>query len=246
MTRFLKLAPCALLAAGLGTPAAWAQDAAYQSFEPSRLVQPGQLGQINPHQPGGALACPSIGVLASLYNQETLATGGNSNPGIASAQIAAARAGCVTLPPAATVQVLSFYQLRATTQKEGAGYLQIQSSTTGGAQWIGAGAVVPLPANQSGPPPSAFGAPIAQPAAQPQTPPASPPTSEMPQNNAPSTTLPTLPQTDQHQNANPPDGYVPLPTLPPSSTPPNNPSGACSDINSLINAAKSGQGCTQP
>jgi hypothetical protein len=268
VTRFPRLvsaAPCVLLVAGLCTPAAWAQDAAYQSFQTSQFVQSGQIGRINPHAAGGALACPRIGVLASVYNEENLATGGNSNASVASAQITAARAGCVMLPPTTMVQVLSFYQLRATAQNKGAGYLLIQSSITGGAQWIGAGAVVPLPATNSGPPPSPFGAPPTAgaqkaapvPAAQslplplPQNPPASPPLPEVPQNGAPTMALPPMPptstQTDQNQNGNLPGGYVPLPTLPPpSATPPKNPSGACSDVNSLINATQSGQGCTQP
>jgi hypothetical protein len=161
VTRFLKLAftaSCALLAAGFYSPAARAQNAAYQRFQSSQFVQPGQLGQIDPHQAGsGALACPRIGVLASLYNEEGLAIGGNSNASVASAQIAAAQAGCVILPPGAMVQVLSFYQLSATAKNQGSGYLQIQGSVTHGAQWVGAGAVFPLPANQSGPAPSAFG-----------------------------------------------------------------------------------------
>jgi hypothetical protein len=268
VTRFLKrasAAPCVFLVAGLCTPAAWAQDAAYQGFQTPQFVQPGQIGRINPHAAGGALACPRIGVLASIYNEENLATGGNKNASVASAQIAAARAGCVMLPPTTMVQVLSFYQLSATAQNKGAGYLLIQSSITGGAQWIGAGAVVPLPATNSGPPPSPFGVapappggaqgaaplPAAQSLPPPQNPPASPSLPEVPQNGAPTMTLPPMSppstQTDQNQNGNLPGGYVPLPTLPePSATPPKNPSGACSDINSLINSTQSGHGCTQP
>jgi hypothetical protein len=269
VTRFLRLAfatPCAVLAAGLCGPAARAQNAAYQHFQPSQFVQPGQIGQIDPHQPSGALACPRLGVLASLYNQEQLATG-NSNASVAGAQIAAAQAGCVTLPPATMVQVLSFYRLSATTQNQGSGYLQIQGSTTHGAQWIGAGAVVPLPANQSGPAPSPFGiapsrippanppqaapVPTSQSLPQPHNPPASPPLPEVPQNGAPTMALPPVPPpappADQNQNANQPDSYEPLPTLPPASAPkPNHPNGACSDINSLLNATQTGHGCTQP
>ena len=268
MTRFLQLAsaaPGALLAAGLCTPAAQAQDAADQSFQSSQVVQPGQIGQINPHATGGSLACPRIGVLANLYNEESLAAGGNSNASVASAQIAAAQAGCVMLPPATMVQVLSFYPLRAVAQNKGAGYLQIQSSTTGGAQWIGAGAVVPLAPHGSAAPPSPFGVAPAPPAGpqgtapvpasqalpQPQTPPANPTLPAVPQNGAPTMALPQAPPpstpADQNQNSNPPGGYVPLPTLPePSATPPKNPSNACSNVNSLINATQNGHGCTQP
>ncbi|HTJ91003.1 MAG TPA: hypothetical protein VL356_12605 [Acidocella sp.] len=266
MTRFLRLAfaaPCAALVAGLSSPAR-AQNAGSQHFQPSQFVQPGQIGQIAPHQSGGALACPRLGVLLSLYNQESLAAG-NSNASVAGAQIAAGQAGCVTLPPATMVQVLSFYRLSATTQTQGAGYLQIQGSTTHGAQWIGAGAVVPLPANPSGPAPSAFGiAPSAKAPAnppqgapvpttpslpQPHNPSASPP--EVPQNGAPTMALPPAPPpappADQNQNATPPDSDESLPTLPPASAPkPKDPNGACSDLNSLLNATQSGQGCTAP
>ena len=250
-----------------------AQDAAYQRFQPSQFVQPGQIGQINPHQPGGALACPSLGVLASLYNEESLASGGNGNASVASAQIAAAQAGCVTLPPDTMVQVLSFYPLRATAQDQGAGYLQIQGSATHGAQWIGAGAVTPLPANPSGPAPSAFGiapaprtpsspppsspvpaapAPATQSLPQPNPPPANAAPPNIPQNGAPTMALPPapppLPPTNPADpNANQPGGYVPLPTLAPSSAPKQkNPSGACSDIDSLLKATQTGHGCTQP
>jgi hypothetical protein len=205
-------------------------------------------------------------VLASLYNQESLAAG-NSNASVASAQIAAAQAGCVILPPATMVQVLSFYRLSATTQTQGAGYLQIQGSTTHGAQWIGAGAVVPLPANPSGPASSAFGiapsgkAPANTPQAapvpttrslpQPHKPSASPPLPEVPQNGAPTMALPPPPPStapaEQNQKATPPDSYEPLPALPPASAPkPKNPNGACSDINSLLNATQTGHGCTPP
>jgi hypothetical protein len=264
VTRFLGLAFAApLLAAGFCSPAAYAQNAAYQRFHPSQFVQPGRIGQINPHQAGGALACPQIGVLANLYNEENLATGGNSNASVASTQIAAAQAGCVTLPPGTMVQVLSFYQLSAATQTQGSGFLQIQSSTTHGAQWVGAGAVFPLPSDQSGPAPSAFGiAPPAKPLQaapvsasqslpQPNNPPSNPLLPEIPQNGAPTMALPPVPPpappAEQNQNGNQPDSYVPLPTLPPASaTKPTNPNGACSDINSLLNATQTGHGCTQP
>jgi hypothetical protein len=269
VTRFPGLALtilCALLATGLCRPAR-AQDAAYKRFHPAQFVQPGRIGQIDPHQPGGALACPRLGVLLSLYNEENLATGGNANASVASAQIAAAQAGCVILPPATMVQVLSFYQLSAATQTQGSGYLQIQGSTTHGAQWIGAGAVLPLPPQQPGPAPSPFGiAPSAKPPAnpleaaptpaaqalpQPNNAPASPPVPTTPQNGAPTMALPPVPSptppTEQNQNANQPGGYVPLPTLPPATaTKPNNPNGACSDINSLLKATQTGHGCTQP
>jgi hypothetical protein len=261
--RLPGLAFCALLTAGLYGPAR-AQDAAYERFQPSQFVQPGQIGQINPHQPGGALACPSLGVLASLYNEESLASGGNGGASVASAQIAAAQAGCVTLPPNTMVQVLSFYPLRATAQDQGTGYLQIQGSATHGAQWIGAGAVTPLQANPSGPAPSAFGiapapkapsspAPAVQPLPQPNNPPpANAPQPEIPQNGAPTMALPPAPPplpptSPADPNANQPGGYVPLPTLAPSSAPKQqNPSGACSDIDSLLKATQTGHGCTQP
>jgi hypothetical protein len=266
--RFLRLAsaaPCALLAAGLCTPAAQAQDAAYQSFQSSQFVRPGQIGRINPQATGGSLACPRVGVLASLYGEESMAAGGNSSASVASAQIAAAQAGCVTLPPATIVQVLSFYPLRAAAQNKGAGYLQVQGSTTGGAQWIGAGAVVPLALHGSGPhapfgvgpttpPAGAQGTtpvPAAQSLPQPHTAPANPTMPAVPQNGAPTMALPPAPPpstpADKNQNGNLPGGYVPLPTLPePSATPPKNPGGACSSVNSLINATQNGHGCTQP
>ena len=266
MTRFLRLASaasCTLLAAGLCASAAQAQDAAYQSYQLAHLVRPGQIGRINPQATGGALACPRIGVLADLYDEESMAAGGNSNASVASAQIAAAQAGCVMLPPSTVVQVLSFYQLRAAAQNKGAGYLQIQGSTTGGAQWIGAGAVVPLahgsaPSNPFGVAPNSpaagtqQGAPVpaSQSLPQPQTPPANPTLPAVPQNGAPTMALPPAPPStsaNQNQNGNQPGGYVPLPTLPPpSATPPKNPSGACSSVNSLINETQSGHGCTQP
>jgi hypothetical protein len=163
------------------------------------------------------------------------------------------------------VQVLSFYRLSATTQTQGSGYLQIQGSTTHGAQWIGAGAVVPLPANPSGPAPSAFGiapspkapanppqgAPTTQSLPQPHNPSASPSLPVVPQNGAPTMALPPAPPpappADQNQNATPPDSDESLPTLPPASAPkPKDPNGACSDINSLLNATQSGHGCTAP
>lgn len=265
MTWFLRLAfaaPCAVLAAGLCSPAARAQNAAYQRFQPSQFVQPGGVGQIAPHLAGGALACPSLGVLASLYNEESLATGGNSNASVASVQIAAAQAGCVTLPPASIVQVLSFYRLKATTQTQGSGYLQIQSSTTHGAQWIGAGAVFPLPSPSSGPAPSPFGiapeatpAPASQALPQPNPPPANPPSPAVPQNGAPTMALPPPPPSTApaapNRSAAPPDSYEPLPIPPPAPAPkpkpkPENPNGACSDIDSLLNATQTGHGCTQP
>lgn len=262
MTRFLGLAFAApLLAACFCSPTAHAQDAAYQRFPPSQFVQPGRIGQINLHQAGGALACPQIGVLATLYNEESLATGGNSNASVASAQIAAAQAGCVTLPPGTMVQVLSFYQLSAATQTQGSGYLQIQSSTSHGAQWVGAGAVFPLPSELPGPAPSAFGiAPSAKPlqaapvpASQSLPQPNNPPSNPLLPEGAPTMALPPVPPPsppapeEQNQNGNQPDSYVPLPTLPPASaTKPANPNGACSDINSLINATQTGHGCTQP
>ena len=271
VTRFLGLAfaaPCALLAAGLGSPAARAQDAAYQRYQPTHFVQPGRIGQIDPHQAGGALACPSLGVLASLYDEENLASGGNSNASVASAQIAAAQAGCVILPPATMVQVLSFYRLSATAHDQGSGYLQIQSSTTHGAQWIGAGAVFPLPPGQSGPAPSPFGiapsakapatplqaapVPASQSLPQPNNPPSNPLLPEVPQNGAPTMALPPpvpppgMP-TDPNRNGDQPGGYVPLPTSPPASaTTPKSPNGACSDIDSLLKATQSGHGCTPP
>lgn len=266
MTRLPGLAfaaPCALVAAAFCSPA-HAQNAADQRFQASQFVAPGQLGQIDPHRPGGALACPSIGVLSALYNQAALASGVSATETVAGAQIAAAQAGCVTLPPGTVMQVLSFYPLSVTTQTHGAGYLQIQSSTTHGAQWVGAGAVLPLPATQSGPAPSAFGiapsanpppaptpapAPAAQSLPQPNQPPASPPAAATPQNGAPTMALPPAPPASppaapaQSQ----PDGYVPLPVLPPASaTKPNNSNGACSDLDSLLNATKNGHGCTQP
>ncbi len=269
MKRLLQLAfPfCSLagatIAASLVAPAALAQDAAYQSFQTAQYVHPGQVGRIDPHAANGTLACPSLGVLVSVYNEENLAAS-NSTASVASAQIAAAQAGCMVLPASTSVQVLSFYPLRANTQNTGSGYLQILGSTTGGTKWIGAGAVLPLPNDNSAPPPSPFGiAPGAPPASNPLAPlpasqslplPNSPPASPapaIPQNGAPTMALPPLPPA----SATPPpsgtpadQGYVPLPTLPePSATPPaKNPSGACSDVNSLINATQNGHGCTQP
>ncbi|HVE22014.1 MAG TPA: hypothetical protein VNC39_08555 [Acidocella sp.] len=261
MTRFPGFtfaAPCLVAAAFCG--AAHAQTAADQRFQASQFVAPGQLGQIDPHRPGGALACPSIGVLSALYNQAGLATGANANATVAGTQIAAVQAGCVTLPPGTVMQVLSFYPLGATTQTHGAGYLQVQSSTTHGAQWVGAGVVLPLPATQSGPAPSAFGiapsakpppapAPAAQSLPQPNQPAGNPPAAAKPQSGAPTMALPPAPPASppvapaQSQ----PDGYVPLPVLPPASAPkPKDSNGACSDLDSLLNATKNGHGCTQP
>ena len=156
MKRLLRLAfPfCSLagatIAASLVAPAALAQDAAYQSFQTAQYVHPGQVGRIDPHAANGTLACPSLGVLVSVYNEENLAAS-NSTASVASAQIAAAQAGCMVLPASTSVQVLSFYPLRANTQNTGSGYLQILGSTTGGTKWIGAGAVLPLPNDNSAP-----------------------------------------------------------------------------------------------
>jgi len=133
---------------------------------------------------------------------------------------------------------------------------------THGAQWVGAGAVFPLPANQSGPTPSAFGidpsakplqaspVPAAQSLPQPNNPPASPLVPAVPQNGAPTMALPPAPlptpPASQNQNANQPGSYEPLPTFPPATPTKPTPNGACGDIDSLLNATQSGHGCTQP